>query len=81
MSTADSNEKCIEWLSNDIKMNSGLPTLPFGADQCPCVLFQARRDSRYRFDYVAYYSGIYDQDVICYVSRFPTNGLHQRLVV
>ena len=62
-------------------MSSGLPALSFGADACPCVLFHARRDSTYRFDNVANDSGIYDPDVICYVSRFSTNGLYQRFVV
>ena len=73
-------EKCVGWLTEDTIRDPNIPTRATRANPCPCDFLQAIFDSRNRFDYIAYYSGIYKERVYCFVSRFPVSGLYQRYV-
>ena len=71
-------EGCLDWFKEDALRDPNLLTQASSADPCPCNFFQAIFDSRYRFDFVAYYSSIYKARVYCFVSRFPAADLYQR---
>ena len=72
---------CFKWFGNDLIINNHLPDSATQAFPCPCNLFQATVDGRYRFDHVAGYSRIYKTHVICFVSRFSVQGNYQRYSV
>ncbi|KAI6645950.1 Mucin-like protein [Oopsacas minuta] len=69
---------CIRWFSNDLTINSHLPVTAASAFPCPCNFFQAIVDARYRYDFVARSTGIYNFNVDCFVSRFSVSGNFQR---
>ena len=69
---------CIRWFSQDLTINSHLPGSSTLAFSCPCNIFQAFVDARYRFDFVSDISAIYTTGVLCFVSRFSVSGNYQR---
>ena len=73
-------DECTNWVKEDTIRDPTIPTRASNSNPCPCNFLQAIFDSRFRWDYVAYYSGIYKARVYCFVSRFSVSGLYQRFV-